>query len=188
MPKPTILLDMDEVICDFTGGACDVMGVHRGDLELARKSNEWSIEPAFSRILNRSVTSREMWSAINLYGDHFWAELLPLPWMKDVVNLVSRYSDNWHIVTSPSLSASSYNGKVRWLKRMFGARFDRFVITPHKELFAKAGILIDDRPENIRKFQAMGGQAILFPAFGNSLRQYAMNPVPKLETLLKESI
>jgi 5'(3')-deoxyribonucleotidase len=175
--SPTLLVDMDEVLSDFIGGACRLLGVDKEAVQNERRPGEWSIVRPLAVVLRRPAFSQtQLWRSINNKGIEFWETLEPLPWFEDVVDLVKSFTDDWHVVTAPSKSDTSYTGKVRWLKRYFGDSFDRFIITPHKEVYARPNsILIDDREENIVKFcdpncerlPCSRGQGIIFPSKGN---------------------
>jgi len=175
-----ILLDMDEVITDFTGGACRVHGWTRQELEAERSPGEWDITKPMG------ITQDEFWAPINAAGSDFWFGLQPLPWIYDVLHMMDSLTDKWFILSSPAWGSASYIGKVLWLKRFFGHKFDRFCITPHKYLLAKEGaLLIDDSPHNVETFRSAGGRALLFPSRGNDLYRWADDPVPALEAIIK---
>lgn len=172
---------MDEVLADFIGAACVVHGFSVEELTLKRTPGTWDITEA----LGVSVT--KFWKQINKGGKAFWSEIAPLPWKNDVMELVESMTTDWHIVSSPSYSISSYTGKVNWLKKQFGHDFTRFALTPHKEIFANPNtILIDDREENLEKFRAHGGLGVVFPSLGNSLHELRQDPVTYVQLQLEE--
>lgn len=168
----TILLDMDEVLVDFVSAAIALHGQDRETVYARWKPGKWSMtEPL-------QLTPDQFWEPIHRAGADFWVNLEPKPWIEELIKIVEQYTRNWHVVTSPSRCPTCYDGKVRWLKNYFGPGFDRFAITPHKHLFAKPNtILIDDRGENCRKFEAYGGDAIIFPAIQNCLHWRRDNPL-----------
>lgn len=192
MTKPRILLDLDEVLCDFTAGACAAHGVTVAQLNRHRRDGVWDIglpmaiaSTGWGLGGRERLTAEDFWNPINARGPEFWMKLNALPWFDAVINLVSEYSDDWYIITSPSQSAYSHLGKVLWIQQHFGATFDRCVITPHKHLFAHSGtILIDDREENCRKFVEHGGLSLTFPSLGNRFHKSAADPVPFLRACL----
>lgn len=163
-----IILDMDEVLVDFLGGAFAIHGWAKGDLERVWPPGVWSCEGA----MGLSVT--EFWAPIHEVGEQFWLDLKPLPWMDKVVALVEELSQgNWIIATVPSCCPSSYSGKAKWLKRHFGTSFDKFAVTAHKHMFGSPGsVLIDDREETIKKFRLAGGYGVLFPRRNNSMHGF----------------
>lgn len=174
-----ILVDLDEVLADFVGGAAEVWGTNRAEIERLTEPGTWDMKLPLDKILKREtpLTDGEFWSRLNTV--EFWENLKELPWMDEVVGLVNQASKgNWRIVTAPSQGTTSYDGKVRWLKKRFGHKFDKFAITPHKEDFAKPGVLlIDDRESNLTKFRAEGGQGCLFPRMWNSHHPLAHDPI-----------
>lgn len=176
-----ILLDMDGVLVDFVGGALAVHGISRTELE-----SRWPIG-TYDIVKPMGLTAEEFWKPINEKGKDFWVELEPMPWIDELVNLVESLTDDWHIASSPSRSAQSYAGKVLWLKWYFGELFDRFVLTPHKHIFAcNSAVLIDDQEENVNRFIGAAGRGILFPARWNSLYLHRHDPVKYISTILEE--
>ncbi len=188
--QPTILIDMDEVLVDFIGGAAKALGLSREAVMNERKVNEWSITRALRVLLDEpEFNDDKMWDVINGVGVGFWEELEPLPWIHDVLEVVQSHTADWHIATAPSRCDTSYTGKVRWLKNYFGPTFDRFVITPHKNLYARpSSILIDDRARNIDRFidvdcqrpLSARGFGVVFPTKGNPFHEYVADPIPYL--------
>lgn len=191
MSEIRIILDLDDVLVDFVGGVCKLLGITKQDLEKHWTPGNWDIVPSLSKAIGMLDTFKEkqFWEAINDGGEQFWLELEELPWMNDLDQLVIDSTDDWHIVSSPSYSPCSYAGKVKWLKNWYGNQFDRFAITPHKEIFACENvILIDDRQENISKFRKAGGEGILFPTRGNNLYSFSDNPLKYVTPILKGMI
>lgn len=167
-----VFLDMDEVLVDFVDGCCAAHNVTKAELNARRVPGEWSILPALG------ITDEQMWKPINEDGSLFWEALESLPWMDTLVQSVAELTSDWHIVTAPSRCDTSYTGKVRWLKKQFGQDFDRFLLTPHKQLFANPySVLIDDRMDNVTKFVQYGGHGILFPTLGGPLHAQAHDPL-----------
>lgn len=195
--SPTILIDMDEVLVDFIGGAAKAFCLSREAVMNERKDNEWSITRAMGLLLDDPwFNDDKLWDTINSVGIEFWEGLEPLPWIDDVMELVQQATPDWHIATAPSRCDTSYTGKVRWLKNYFGSSFDRFIITPHKTLFARPkSILIDDRERNIHRFidvnneryPSTRGYGILFPTKGNSLFAEAAYPIDYLNRSLADA-
>jgi len=195
MKKIRILLDMDGVLVDFVGGVCKLFEISRDDLNKHWTLGEWNIVPPLGRAIGMrdAFNTTMFWNEINDGGEKFWLELEEMPWIDDLIKMVEDITDDWHIVTSPSYLPCSYSGKIKWLKNWFGDKFNRFAITPHKEIFAQENvILIDDRWKNIREFRESGGIGILFPSQGNLLHSrsefplnYLLNNLESLSNALK---
>ena len=150
-------------------------------MNLKRAPGTWSIVEALGE------TKESFWDPIDRAGSYFWEALEDTPWCDSIVNLVSEfYGDNWFICSAPSYCDTSYTGKVRWLKQKFGRSFDRFLLSPHKSLFAKPGVvLLDDRQENINQFKFHGGLGILYPSYGNDLWPKRYDPIPYVTASLE---
>lgn len=180
-----ILLDLDEVLVDFIGGACKAFNVDKAKLLECWTPGEWDIVPPLAAAKGFRLTPEFFWAVINERGERFWEELELLPWAQQILDLVTEVADEWFIISAPSLCPTSYAGKTRWLKNYFGKDFDRFTITPHKELFAKEGVLlIDDRAENVEKFIKAGGDGLVFPRYHNDLHKLKDDPVCHIRRML----
>lgn len=172
-----VLVDMDEVLVDFTGGALRVHGVEREKFQRGRRLGEWDVTK------HLGMTHEEFWRPLTELGEIFWMGLQPLPWARALVEVLQEY--DWYIVSSPAWEPSSVSGKVRWLRRFFGHDFDSYVLTQHKELLANSStLLIDDRTTTIDRFRDAGGVVILFPSLGNALHRMADEPVTYVKELL----
>jgi 5'(3')-deoxyribonucleotidase len=170
--KQIIFLDMDGVLVDFEAGAAALWGLTAGELQAKRTPGTWALpEPL-------GITTTQFWNKLNEAGEIFWQGLLPMPWHLELMHYVEEHSTQWYIVSAPSHSPTSYTGKVKWLKKYFGPRFDRFFLTPHKELLAANGrLLIDDNEDNIKKFVEHGGMGQIFPSMSNRLHSSRLDPM-----------
>ena len=159
MPVKHIFLDMDGVLTDFVGAA---LRLH-GRTELL---DNWPRgERDIAKVLGLSRGA--YWSKIDEQGSDFWASLEPYAWLHELIDVVRDVAP-FTILTAPSLSPSSAEGKVRWMYEHFpkveGRRFTSYLIGSQKHLLAQPGhLLIDDSEAHVDAFQAAGGQAILFP-------------------------
>jgi 5'(3')-deoxyribonucleotidase len=176
-----IVLDLDCVLADFVHGCCQEWGLDTEKVYASWTPGVYPMNEALTRALGWSadaqMTDEQFWARLNGKAE-FWAELPRLPWMHELLELCYQATRNVHIVTSPSYCPTSYAGKVTWIKREFGHKFTRFAVYPHKEEFARPGVvLVDDHEGNCEKFRAAGGQAILFPAHHNCLHSLKRNPL-----------
>lgn len=183
-----LLLDMDEVLVDFVGGACKVHGVCRSHMEHYRVSGTWDITDALGRAKTAGMSglsNTQFWNPIHDAGVEFWENLEKLPWFEDVISWAESRFSEWYVVSAPSKETNSYTGKVNWLKRELGRDFDRLFITPHKELLAaRDRLLLDDRMSNLDSFKQQGGEAMLFPTRGGPLYSLSHDPMSYLNQYL----
>lgn len=164
-----ILLDLDDVLADFVGGALRAHGLPKRD---PRPLGAWSLTDPLR------MTDAEFWKPLHEAGEGFWLGLQPLPWARDLLNFVSSITDDWHIVSSPSNCPSSHTGKIRWLRRFIGPTFNRFVLTGDKHLLAQGDVvLVDDRESTLRLFRSYHGMGCLFPTQGNRHHKMAADPM-----------
>ncbi len=154
-----IFLDMDGVISDFVTASLTLHGWNGSTEDLPPGDRD------MARVVG--VTRSHFWSLIDAQGADFWATLPPFPWFADLVGLVREFAP-MTILTSPSLSPSCLEGKVRWLYTHFpkvnGRCFSDFLIGNQKYLLAAPGrVLLDDTESHVNAFREAGGNAILFP-------------------------
>lgn len=174
-----LIVDLDEVLCDFIGAACKVHGWTRGRLETARTPGEWGMTKPMG------LTHQQFWEPINALGRDFWLNLQPLPWMNRLIELLD-LTGEWWIATSPSNDIGSYVGKLLWIKLFLPDKLHTTWVTQHKYKLGKVGrYLLDDRYETIVKFQKEGGTGIIFPHQGNHCHYAADDPIPMVRQQLE---
>lgn len=157
-----IFLDLDGVLADWASAA---IRLHGRDPEHVLAS--WP--PGVCELADvLSVSGNTMWKPINAAGAEFWANLEPLPWMHELFEACASMAPTT-ILTSPSKHPSAPTGKTAWLQRHFGSDFRAYLIGPDKAACARRGaVLIDDRDDGCRGFEAAGGHAVVFPQPWNS--------------------
>lgn len=184
---PTIYLDMDEVVADFTGGVCDLFKLSRDTLETNRTIGRWDISHALTSALEREVTYEVIGAEIAKWGSKFWSNLAMLPTASLVISTVKEVDPNWCFLSTPWYHHGNHlpstAGKIEWLHEKFGNDFDRYILTGKKRRCAHVGaILIDDRERNCQDFISgrQGVYSILMPHQGNSLGETYKTPELKL--------
>jgi len=184
MTNLRIFLDLDEVLVDFVGAAAGLFKVSVEELYDNWTPGEWDMVTSLATIMRYrgqyedGFREAEFWAMIEAAGCWFWENLEETPWNEELLALVESLTDDWYIATTPSHSPSCAEGKVKYLKRVFGNDFTRFVLITDKSLLANPNaILIDDRESTIRDFNAAGGNGILFPTYHNSLHGYRDDPM-----------
>jgi 5'(3')-deoxyribonucleotidase len=161
MSRPIrILLDMDGVGTDFVGAFMTLVGMTA--TQQAKVYEEWTPgEYNINRVLG--LSGNAMWQRISKAGIEFWSDMPEYPWFDKFYADLSAIAPVT-FCTSPGSSHTAAAGKVIWLQKKFGDKFNKYVLTPHKELLSMPGnILIDDCDENINEFNKGEGMGILFP-------------------------
>ena len=138
---PEIYCDMDQVLCNFIGGAEEVIGK---PFPQADKNDRW----------NKISNTKD-----------FWANLDWMPGAKRLYSFIQKYDT--HILSAYSdRDDSSRPGKKKWLKKntKIKPRNINLVKRADKQKYAttngKPNILIDDYIKNINEWEAKGGIGI----------------------------
>ncbi len=158
----TLYLDMDGVLADFFGGIEKLHGV-----------GHWK-------------TIKDKQTLINSirYTDFFY-KLDAFPTTHKLIDFVKHITwereTEWGICSSPlqgDTNNSSY-WKRRWLEdNMIMPEVDQCIFTSHKHKYAwspltgQPNILVDDKPENIKRWKEKGGIGIRYQANEDDLEEY----------------
>lgn len=155
----TVYVDMDGVIADFFGGLEKFSGV-----------DHW-----------KSIQNKEAIIA-QLKGTDFFYTLDMFPTSEKLIDFVLNVTQgDWGINSSPlrgDRDNSAY-WKRRWLEsNLLMPAIDNLIFTGTKQKYAwsfldgKPNILIDDKPENIKRWNDAGGIGIRYQANKDDLEEY----------------
>lgn len=159
----SLYIDLDGVLCNFVKGCFDLF--EEEFIPERWPDGEWEI----GKVLG--ISKNHFWRIIDGGGHDFWANLEPLPWFDELVQLSNSIDPNFHLLTSPSRNPNCSKGKMIWIQKHFGWDFRRFILASAKSKHHCSGpnrILIDDKPSNIEDWIAAGGTGILFPTVWNT--------------------
>ncbi len=150
--REIFLIDMDGVIANFIAGSIEACELPITEDEV----KQWNYYEPF-------MTRYEFWRRIHEH-QYFWEDLSVYPGSHE---LVERLESRGDVIfcTDPSGDDDAATGKIKWLKRHGFVKPDgnNYVLTHHKHLLAKPGVvLIDDYPANVERFIEHGGKAVLF--------------------------
>jgi len=161
MKIDTVFLDLDGVIADFPGGVAKIFGRDPSEIKWPKREPwEWVDDDLPDAL---GITPYTMWQEIKKAGAAFWADLDPYPWAKEVVEyLHAEY--RLYFLTTPHGALDSAKGKMVWVEIFSYGMSDRIILTSQKHLLAGWGrLLIDDKPEMVKRFADCGGVGILWP-------------------------
>lgn len=183
-------IDMDDVLADFIGGILKVHGWTPEKLEEVHDRNRWSV------IESMGMTEEEFWEPVrrgsclfSFSARNFWAHLAIKKFAWDVLNWAESIADEWYILSAPQNYAECYAGKVNWIQQYLGDKFENFILTKHKTLFAGEGtLLVDDRKETVEAFREAGGIGIVYPTRYNRLSSFVDDPITYLEKGLHNAL
>lgn len=162
-----IFVDLDGVLCDFVGAACKAHGKCVDDV------TQWDFYKPWG------ISKSKFWAPMG--GRAWWEKIEAYPWAGDVVSLIAATGLPFTICSTPCVSPGCLSGKVAWLYKHLGHGCRNYVLTPKKELLAAPGrLLIDDCDDNCQKWDAAGGESILFPQPWNNNRKIAVARLPYL--------
>jgi len=156
--KPDVYVDMDGVIADFFSALAKFRGTTHW-----KDEGEMSIEDSIKAIA----------------GTDFFSTLPVIPTAKQLISTVTSFTGGeWHICSSPLRGdhENSKKHKISWLKEN-GFNPTSIIITGRKESHAvtkdnqnfRPNILIDDKPENIQRWQGRNGIGIRYQANKDSV-------------------
>ena len=144
----TIYCDMDGVLVDFEKGYKELTGTYT----------------------KNHPDKSTFWQPVDTEGPSFWANL---PWMPDGQTLwryIKRYKP--YILSSPSRSLSSNEGKKAWCKININNQYKDLLLyqRAQKQLFSGENhILIDDLSNTIDEWNAKGGIGILHTSAADTI-------------------
>ena len=159
---PQIYCDMDGVLVDLIAGATKILGYD------------------FSKRYGYVSGKHELWDKL-AEEKMFWAELPPMPDMKQLWGFISTFQPNIltavpavRLVWDPPAGIQ----KAMWCEKNLGISRDRVYAVQRrdKKLFAKSSdgrpnVLIDDHQNNIQEFKSAGGIAIHHTSASNSIAE-----------------
>lgn len=161
--KFDILLDMDGVLSDFASAAIEKFGQDPTDRNIWRAvQTDWH---AFDK-----MWGKENWESA-ITGAEFWANLKPFDWTQDLYQKLAQVASedpgtNLYFFSSYASWPDGVEGKVKWLRRMFGN--DSAIFTSGhtlKHVCARPNaFLVDDKISTVDAFVAHGGHAYAWPS------------------------
>ena len=159
---PQIYCDMDGVLVDLIAGATKILGYD------------------FSKRYGYVSGRHELWDKL-AEEKMFWAELPPMPDMKQLWVFISTFQPNIltavpavRLVWDPPAGIQ----KAMWCEKNLGISKDRVYAVQRrdKKHFAKSSdgrpnVLIDDHQNNIQEFKSAGGIAIHHTSASSSIAE-----------------
>ena len=172
-PQPTVFLDYDGVLTDFTGAACRLVGIDIGYIRHIYKTHDTP-----RQAVNDVFVDLGVWEAITEAGSDFWANLEPLPWatmLYEELRKVSKVcicTSFGNLVKRPKFASDSAAGKILWTHEHL--QTNRITVCARKELLAHPNaILVDDYLRNCKAFAKNGGSFWLWQDQFNMDDDYA---------------
>lgn len=159
--RATAYLDMDGVVVDFMTGALESCGK-----SLPFKDVRWDF---MFQIGFTKDTLHEFWQRCDR---RFWTGL---PWMDDgrciLDAVLDLFGEDVCFVSSPCDTEGCADGKLDWVSREVPILRRKTFLGSAKYLLAAANkVLIDDHDDNVDRFVAHGGHAVLIPRPWNRRR------------------
>jgi len=142
--RPRLLVDVDEVLCDFQGPVLKVMGHVTGKPYSPQDFTEWDI----FKLLTEEQRN-QVFAFIEQPG--FCASLKPTPGSVEAIAELRQIADVFP-VTSPFHSTPWVNERTQWLGDYFGWKKSEVVFTSAKFLVVGDAIL-DDKPLNVTEWE-----------------------------------
>jgi hypothetical protein len=149
-------LDLDGVLVDFVAGVLKHYG-----LPADRPVTAWNFDAELAHELG--LSREDFWQS---FGEAFWSEL---GWTVDGLELLHVIEDcfghdNVYLLSSPCHTYGCLEGKKRWVNQNLPDYRYRLFLGSAKHAFASSTkVLVDDSDDNVAKFRAVGGHAVLVP-------------------------
>lgn len=160
MASPILYLDLDGVLVDFNRGLLALRG---------------------SKLITGEIRVWEYWTQLGITKEEFWKGTdadfwRNLAWTKEgpeflylVENIFGQ--ENIVLLTSPGPIPGSVQGKIDWIEKHMPAYKNQYLLGAPKDRAASpAKVLVDDYNENIKKFLAGRGKAVMVPRPWNDRR------------------
>ena len=122
MSKVRIFIDLDGVIADWFGGACEVCGI---DVNEERYRNILKKGTMVQDIKEVVQDEEEVWSKIAKDGSGWWRSLKLLPWAYTLYDTMSELGDVAFLTSNGSISrhirssSLAAKGKCEWVHDHF---------------------------------------------------------------------
>ncbi len=168
-----IFIDLDDVLNKFTMEALTEVGCivnQQNPFSNYDPAWSWNIVKAANALHpHQEFTADKFWRS---FSEYFWANLPRSDefdfLLEESIKLVGK--EDITILSSPTRHPTCAAGKIRWIRDYCPHWMQcQYLLGPQKFRCAKPGaLLIDDNDENVEKFLAKGGQAILVPRPWNS--------------------
>jgi len=150
-----VILDVDGVLADFPKAASEEHGLPN-PYDYPENFGKYSMEDLWG------ITKEEF---IKPLGLEFWTKVPLLPHAKSIVEMIetSFGRENICLLTQPLDTLGCIEGKRWWILKNFPQL--KWLIGSPKYFCAHANsVLVDDNPDNCKKFVEAGGRAFLVPA------------------------
>lgn len=163
--KTRIFIDIDGVLADWLGKACETCGIDDNDPVVRKLLKDGSM---LQDLKDYIKDEDEMWQKIEKEGSDWWRDLELLPWAKKLYNEMDKLGEvafltsNGNIAEHTNSASLAAKGKCGWVKKHFNT--NSLIIAHDKHFCANdKAILIDDSPDKIEKFIDWGGRGFLWP-------------------------
>ncbi len=160
-----VWLDLDGVITDFNGRLHHELGLYLNYKDWPYTPGLWDYfdeVPGASRSRINGVCDEDFWAGMSWMYDG-----------SDILDVLEeKYgAENIYLLTCPMPNPGSWTGKYQWVVDHLPEDYqDRLIVTraPKWKFAGPDTILFDDCDENVNKFRACGGEAVLVPRPWNS--------------------
>jgi 5'(3')-deoxyribonucleotidase len=171
--RPTVLLDVDGPLANFTRALLDeceaLTGIHREVNEVDRWSVHecpWFADDAAAFGVSVAELKARVEEAVTLSG--FCSEIPVQPGAQEAVARISEVADVF-CVTSPWWSSRTWmHERTEWLHKHFGIKSKHVIHAQTKHLI-RGDVFVDDKPEHVVGWRDAwpDGHAVLFEMHHN---------------------
>lgn len=136
-----LVIDMDEVICDFLGELCVRYNLHTGATLSVEQLNQYDLTPFIGEV-GKQLFLRP----------GFFSELKPFPQALKILKKLHLEGNQIIVATDAKGSIEVASDKKKWVERHIPfLAHENFIVTAEKH-FIDADLIFDDSPEVLNKF------------------------------------
>lgn len=147
-------IDMDAIVADLLSE-----WVNRYNLEYNDKMTVADVTCWNWHKLAKPECGTKLYSI--LHDINYLEEVKPLPGAIAAVNKLGQRGHEILMVSSPTANKENFGERIEWCNTYLGLSHREVILTHHKELL-QLDILIDDSPDNLKKFALKNPEGLTF--------------------------
>ncbi len=177
-----VFVDMDGVLVNLNKAAASTFGLKYPSNSVL--GHDW--------LLANSKTSVPEFLDRLEANPHLWEQAEPYPWTSKIVQMLDLKTPQWMILTSATHAPACWSGKVKWIRRYLtdDAVFRVIMVGGQDKarLASRGDLLIDDKFENVKHWNAAGGVGFHWIDYSEDLLELVENQLGKLNGAIDQHV